>query len=140
MCAISAAGKMMRSGSVPDDIFTSVSDSQLNGVDGPILVVPPPPPPKQESPTSPPQPAKSNGIAYSFPPPQADLDRTHSACSSPVERLTESVDETRSKTLGRVDQSPVKHGRSHSGASPSKVLNWFRRKKVDKTVSTPQGH
>ena len=125
----------MRSGSVPDDIFTSVSDSQLNGVDvvdEPVLVVPP-------SPTSSPQPANSNGIACSLPP-KGELDCTHSACSSPVEHLSESVDEGRARTLGRVDQSPVKHARSHSGASTFKVRNWFRRKKVDKTVSTPHGH
>lgn len=133
----------MRSGSVPDDIFTSVSDSQLDSVNGPVLEVPLVITKQAEPPTSTPQPATSNGVSHSFPPPQVGaelpIDRTHSACSSPVERLTESVDENRARTLGRMEQSPVKPVRTHSGASPSKVLNWFRRKKVDKTVSTPQG-
>lgn len=65
-----------------------------------------------------------------------------SACSSPVDhRLTESLDDKRAKSLPRVEPlvSPGKTGRSQSGASQSKISKWFRRKKADKTLSSPQG-
>lgn len=115
---------------------------QLRDSNGPIMA-----PLMQETPPSspPPEPARSNGAAGSFSTNQvgAELGQTQSACSSPVDqRLTESVDEKRARTLGRVDSglSPVKQGRSHSGASPSKIMNWFRKKKADKTLSSPQRH
>lgn len=117
---------------------------QLSVVDG--IAVAAAPPLIQETPPStppPPEPPRSNGTAFSLPPPPPQ--HPHSARSSPVDQhLTEPVDEKRAMSLGRVDPlvSPGKPGRSssssHSGA-PSKIINWFRKKKADKTLSSPQG-
>lgn len=113
---------------------------QLSVVDG-IAAAAAPPPLVQETPPStppPPEPPRSNGIAFSLTPPPPQ--HPHSARSSPDQHLTESVDEKRAMSLGRVDPlvSPGKPVRSNSGA-PSKIINWFRKKKADKTLSSPQG-